>query len=79
MAPASSPSINRRRLLQARVEAGLSQEELATDVGCSVYAIGKLERGETKRPRPQLMRAIAARLGRDVIWFYERDGAGVAA
>jgi tetratricopeptide (TPR) repeat protein/transcriptional regulator with XRE-family HTH domain len=46
-----------------RGRAGLTQEELAERAGLSAKAIGALERGDRRRPRPATLRALAAALG----------------
>ncbi len=50
-------------LRQQRVEAGLTQEDLAERSGVSVRAIADLERGRTKRPYPSSVRALVQALG----------------
>lgn len=57
------------RLAQARAEAGLTQEELAQKAGCSVFSIGKYERGE-RSPRGPRLRRIARATGKPVEWFF---------
>lgn len=46
-----------------RIAANLSQVELAQRAGLSAKAIGALERGERRRPRPYTRRRLAAALG----------------
>src|SRR5262245_25995199 len=50
-------------LVELRVERGLSQEDLAADAKVSVRAISDLERGVTRRPHRDTIRALAAALG----------------
>jgi transcriptional regulator with XRE-family HTH domain len=50
-------------LLEMRVDRGLSQEELAADAQVSVRAISDLERGVTRRPHRDTIRALARALG----------------
>ena len=50
-------------LRDSRLRAALSQEELAERAGLSVRAVGKLESGETSRPRPVTVRMLADALG----------------
>jgi len=50
-------------LVELRVERGLSQEDLAADAKVSVRAISDLERGVTRRPHRETIRALAAALG----------------
>ncbi|HLU59761.1 MAG TPA: helix-turn-helix transcriptional regulator [Pseudonocardia sp.] len=46
-----------------RLRAARTQEELAEQAGLSVRALGKLESGETVRPRPVTVRLLASALG----------------
>lgn len=46
-----------------RLRAVLTQGELAERTGLSVRALGKLESGETSRPRPMTVRLLADGLG----------------
>jgi transcriptional regulator with XRE-family HTH domain len=50
-------------LRDSRLRAALTQEELAERAGISVRAVGKLESGETSRPRPATVRMLADALG----------------
>ena len=50
------------RLRHLREAAGLTQEELAGRAGLSPVAIGKLERGQRRRPYPHTVQALAAAL-----------------
>jgi transcriptional regulator with XRE-family HTH domain len=50
-------------LRNSRLRATLTQEELAQRAGLSVRAVGKLESGETIRPRPVTVRMLANALG----------------
>lgn len=68
----STPRPRRDRLIAARVEKGLTQEELAQLVGCSVFSIGKYERGE-RHPRGPMLRRIAETTGKDIGWFFEPE------
>jgi transcriptional regulator with XRE-family HTH domain len=54
-----------RLLLRRRVEAGMSQEELAHRTGLSVRAISDIERGFTARPRRSSVGLLARALGLD--------------
>jgi len=58
------------RLVQARAEAGLTQEELAHATKISIASIGKYERGE-RSPRGPRLRRIAAVTGKPIPWFFE--------
>jgi transcriptional regulator with XRE-family HTH domain len=50
------------RLRRQRVEAGLTQEELAQKSGLSARAISNVERGRTRRPRRSTLSQITAAL-----------------
>jgi transcriptional regulator with XRE-family HTH domain len=52
-------------LRNSRLRAALTQEELAERAGISVRAVGKLESGETSRPRPVTVRMLAGALRLD--------------
>jgi transcriptional regulator with XRE-family HTH domain len=52
-------------LRNSRLRAALTQEELAERAGLSVRAVGKLESGETAKPRPATVRLLANALGLD--------------
>ncbi|HVT67898.1 MAG TPA: helix-turn-helix transcriptional regulator, partial [Trebonia sp.] len=71
-------------LRQQRVASGLSQEDLAERSGMSVRAIADLERGRTRKPYPNSVRALVRALGlpeatgTDLVTRY-RAGNGSAA
>jgi transcriptional regulator with XRE-family HTH domain len=73
MSSLSTPKARPDRLVAARVMAGLSQSELAGKADCSVFTIGKCERGE-RSPSGPLLRRIARATRRDVEWFFVEDG-----
>ena len=50
-------------LLDLRVQAGLSQEELADRAGLSVRTIRELEAGRVARPRKDSVRLLGSALG----------------
>lgn len=52
----------RRALIRARLDAGLTQEELALRVGTKQPAIARLESGST-RPSFEMLQRLAAALG----------------
>lgn len=54
--------MNRKRLIAARKAAGLTQVDLAHDVGCTPGTISKMERG-LGNPSFELVAKIAKRLG----------------
>lgn len=55
------------RLTQARQLAGLTKRELAEQVGVSAAAVGQYEAGT--RPGPEILTALADRLGYPVVFF----------
>ncbi len=59
-----------RRLRQARLLAGLSQEELGDGIGVSFQAVQKYEHGENRLSASRLYRA-AKLLGRSVAFFFD--------
>lgn len=69
---AVNPKPRKERLARARIEAGLTQEELAGRIGASVFSVGKYERGD-RVPRGPRLRRIAKVTGRPVAWFFEDD------
>jgi HTH-type transcriptional regulator, cell division transcriptional repressor len=69
---AVSMSPSPERFVQARTEAGLTQEELATKAGCSVFSIGKYERGE-RSPRGPRLRRLAEATGKPLAFFFETE------
>lgn len=62
------------RLRRARVEADLTQEELAERIGVAPLTVGRYERG-SQAPRPGHLKAIADATGRSVSWLYENQPA----
>jgi len=59
-----------RRLRQARLLAGMSQEELGTGIGVSFQAVQKYEQGENRLSASRLFRA-AQLLERPVSFFFD--------
>src|SRR5215472_7304440 len=51
-----------RLLRQLRLKANLSQQALAVRSGLSVQAIGMLERGDRRSPRPSTVKLLASAL-----------------
>jgi len=74
MASVSTPRFEKDRLVTARTLLGLTQEELAAAADCSVFSIGKIERGE-RVPRGPLLRKIADALGQPVSYFFTEAAA----
>ncbi len=58
----TDPSPFGRILKNLRLDAGFTQDELATIAGLSVNAVSLLERGERRWPHPETVRALAAAL-----------------
>jgi transcriptional regulator with XRE-family HTH domain len=77
METVSTPRADRRRIVQARAEAGLTQAELALKAGCSVVSIGKYERGERALRGPRLRR-IAEATGKPLSFFFTTGEEAVA-
>ena len=51
-----------RRIIAARMRRGVRQAELARAIGISANALVKIEKGETKHPRSDVIRDIAQAL-----------------
>jgi len=66
----STPKATPARIVRARAEAALTQEELAQQAGCSVFSIGKYERGERALRGPALRR-IAEATGKPLAFFFD--------
>jgi transcriptional regulator with XRE-family HTH domain len=64
-----------RRLRQARLLAGLSQEELGEGIGVSFQAVQKYEQGENRLSASRLFRA-ARLLEQPVAYFFEELESG---
>ena len=62
-AAADDPPVLGPLLRALRLEAGLSQAELAERAGLSVRAIADLEQGRRRSPYPQTVRQLADGLG----------------
>lgn len=77
VAMTATPKPRQDRLRRARIEAGLTQEELAIRIGASVFSIGKYERGE-RSPRGPMLRRIADVTGKTTAWFFGNED-GLAA
>jgi HTH-type transcriptional regulator, cell division transcriptional repressor len=73
------PWIEPSRVRRARVEAGLSQEDLARKIGCSRRAVQfwESESPSGRRPHARLIRKLAEATGKPVAWFFapEEDAA----
>lgn len=66
MGPVRKSSREGAKIRQARLRAGLTQEEVARRVGVTTHTIWRLENLPTFNPRIQTLRAIAKVLGLDV-------------
>ena len=64
------------RLKQLRVDAGLSQQALATAAGLSISLVAALEQGAKADPRLSTLRALAKALGVHVGELIGEAGAG---
>lgn len=60
------------KLVRARIECGLTQEELAREADISLASISKYERG-VRTPTGPKLRRIAEATGRDVGWFFDHE------
>jgi transcriptional regulator with XRE-family HTH domain len=52
-----------RRIIAARMRRGVKQAELARAIGIAANALVKIEKGETKPPRSEVIRDMAQVLG----------------
>jgi transcriptional regulator with XRE-family HTH domain len=58
------------RVKQARIEADLTQEDLASRLGVSVSAVQSWEQGQRKQPRPGALTRLANVTGKPLAWFF---------
>lgn len=58
------------RIRQARIRAGLTQEELAAQLGRNQRSISQLENGERNFPASDMI-FLAQELGVSILYFYE--------
>lgn len=63
-----------RLVREKREAAGISQAELARQLGMTESYVSRLERGEFRRPQPQVLMAIAERFGIDINDLYAVTG-----
>jgi transcriptional regulator with XRE-family HTH domain len=56
---------------QERHRKRMSQEQLAEALGISREAVSKIERGDTKRPGPEILKGIEETLGLSRLRFYQ--------
>lgn len=56
-------------LYYLRVKSGLSVSDLAQMTGYSREHLYKIERGEVRRPRPQIFHSLAKALDVDPVWL----------
>lgn len=71
----SSPVAGRLRVAQA--ESGLTNEELAREIGVGLRLLQKWRAG-TVEPRYENLQKLAAVLKREVSWFYAVEAADTA-
>lgn len=62
------------RIRQARIAAGLTQEQLGAVAGISGSAITQLENGETKTLKPENLFKIAKKLRKSAEWLVTGEG-----
>ncbi len=62
------------RIKDARVSNGISKSELAKLIGVSPQAVGQMESGATKNPKPQHIFAIADVTGFEPRWIATGEG-----
>ena len=62
------------RLRQARLQRGLTQEELARRASVSIVTVAKLERSEHRRPTVDTAVKLAKALGVDPAWLLFGEG-----
>lgn len=64
--PASVPT----RIRSARVEAGLTREQMAPKVGVTLRTLARWENGETERISFASLQRVANATGKHVSWFF---------
>jgi DNA-binding transcriptional regulator YiaG len=62
------------RIVRARREAALTQEELARTIGVSLASVGKWERG-SRSPTGRRLRDLALATGKPIAWFFQEEAA----
>ncbi|HVL53952.1 MAG TPA: helix-turn-helix transcriptional regulator [Vitreimonas sp.] len=72
--PSSTLRVNGSRIREARLSAGMSQSQLARQVGTSERNIVRWENSKNQ-PRVESVAAIAEATGRDVDFFLSVNGA----
>src|SRR3954464_2949123 len=65
------------KIKAARIEAGMSQEELGKDLGVTFQQIQKYEKG-VNRISPERLQLIAEKVGRPITYFFEAGSAPTA-
>jgi len=66
------PELLRERIVQARKDAGLSQEGLASELGLDGSAISKIENGTRNLSSVELVK-LAEICGKTVDWFFSKE------
>ena len=69
----ASQKIDPQRMFEARSARGLSQEELARRIGCSLGAVGGWERG-TRNPSAESLVLLASALRKPEAFFHASNG-----
>lgn len=69
-----SGNVDGSRVRQARIDCGLTLQQLAEAVGISVQALGNVERENAQPSAPNLWR-IAQATKRDIAWFFQDEDA----
>ena len=67
-----------KRVQQARKQTGLTQAQLAAELGLALRTLQSWEYGE-RSPRLEAFGRLALRLGKPIAWFYEGMSNGVRA
>jgi transcriptional regulator with XRE-family HTH domain len=65
--------VDRVKLREARLDAGLSQEDLHRRTGVSRDTISKMETGDRPNPHPRTLRKLAQALGVSVADIRRKD------
>jgi len=60
------------RLREARLLGALTQDDLASEIGCNVETVSRWECGHNF-PQPRLLRQIALVTGRSVPWLLDKE------
>lgn len=58
------------RIKQARLDAGLSREQVAAGIGSSLATVVRMETGRTRRISTERISALSSTTGKPVAWFF---------